>query len=95
MADPEGGHGGTAPHPLKYKSVHMCDQNFSKTPLNKFVLPDENHPKRVHVEEKVTLNKFLTKYPFTIFFFKITHPNDQVVYIEIINFLIFKCLSNV
>ena len=30
--------------PLKYNSVHMCDQNFSKTTLNEFLLPDENHP---------------------------------------------------
>ena len=29
---------------LKYNSVHMHDQNFSKNPLNEFLLPDENHP---------------------------------------------------
>ena len=30
--------------PLKYNSVHMRDQNFSKTPQNEFLLTDENHP---------------------------------------------------
>ncbi len=32
--------------PLKYNtnSVHMCDQHFSKTTLNEFLLSDEKHP---------------------------------------------------
>ncbi len=36
---------GTSPGATtKYNSVHMRDQNFSKTPRNEFLLPDENHP---------------------------------------------------
>ena len=30
--------------PLKYNSVHMHDQIFSKTTLNEFLLTDEYHP---------------------------------------------------
>ena len=60
--------------PLKYNSVHMRDQNFfSKTPLNEFLLPDENHPQyEFTYRKKVTLNKFLLKkYTFHKFLLKI------------------------
>ena len=52
------------------------DQYFSKTPLNKFLLPDENHPlNEFTYKEKVTLNKFLLKkYPLQVFVTKFTHP---------------------
>ncbi len=70
--------------PLKYNSVYMRDQSFSKTTLNEFLLTDENHPLNEFLEEKGTLNKFFcccwknTLYKFLL---KNLHTN-QVVYWE-------------